>query len=326
MSKLDILYDRVKKILEQEEKTPFTVSIMGQTGVGKSSLINALFGTKLDVSATSPGTEKIEEIYITGSLGHKLLFYDIPGIGSSKRADEKYLAEYEQKLIESDVILWAILCDSRSFSYDLDALDILFASITKLSRTEILSKMIFVLTKVDILIPPPWILAKTGEMGVFVPQADTVSLLKEKEEFVQRNFILPYKDSLISQTYFKEPFKIDDEKFEYENNEIRYKGVLTWEELESLKKRFPSNQETLERLYDNYRVVPCSSRFQFNLDLLTRLIITKLGTGAIARFSNLYTDKNLYTIPLSEAKNLSNIVVVDRSEKKVVFDLASTEI
>ena len=149
MDPLPILVDRVKKILAQEEKKPLRVSIMGQTGVGKSSLINALFNTELNTSPTRQGTKRIEEIQVPteGRAGDKLLFYDLPGIGISKKADKKYLAEYEQKLVESDIVLWAIHCDSRSFSYDLDALDNLFASITTLSPSQLMRKMLFVLTK-----------------------------------------------------------------------------------------------------------------------------------------------------------------------------------
>ena len=322
----DILIDRVKKILEQEEKKPFRVSVMGQTGVGKSSLINALFGTKLDISFIGPGTENIEEVSIEGRAGHQLIFYDLPGIGISEKADKEYLADYEQKLVESDVVLWAIHCDSRSFSYDLDALEDLFTSINILSESELLAKMIFVLTKVDLLTPPPWILAKIGANGVFVPQEEAITLLKAKEEYVRKNFIKPYRESLISRTYFNDAFEINDTRFNFENNVVTYGGILSKEELEELKKLFPNYQDIFERLYDNYRVVSVSSRFRFNLDLLIRLIINKLGTDAIARFGNFYTEKAMYIVPLKEAREYSNIVVVDRDEKKVIFDLASTDL
>ncbi len=332
---IDSLVDKVKKILEREEKSPFIVSVMGQTGVGKSSLINALFGTQFKVSPTSPGTEKIEADYVKGREGDKLVFYDLPGVGVSKKVDDTHFAEYEKKLEESDVILWAIHSDSRSFSYDLDALDHLFTSVTTLSKFEILNKMIFVLTKVDLLTPPPWILAKTGDSAIFAPQEDTLSLLREKEDYIQKNFILPDRESLTSRTYFKGDFTVDDDRFQYADGEIYYKGVLTKEDVELLKKRFPLYQEVFDRLYDNYCIVSCSARFRFNLDLLTRLIINKLGTklgtkklgaSAIARFSNLYADTDLYTIPLAKAKEFSNIVVVDHEKKKIIFDLTSAEL
>jgi putative ribosome biogenesis GTPase RsgA len=38
----ELLYREVKKKIDEDARRPFTVSVLGQTGVGKSSLLNAL--------------------------------------------------------------------------------------------------------------------------------------------------------------------------------------------------------------------------------------------------------------------------------------------
>src|SRR5947209_15478153 len=84
---------------------PLTVSIMGQTGVGKSSLLNALFGTNLPTSDDRPCTKDITPVPLEGIFNDRLLFYDLPGIGEAEEPDELYLEEYRQMLLASDVAI-----------------------------------------------------------------------------------------------------------------------------------------------------------------------------------------------------------------------------
>src|SRR6266566_3978628 len=99
------LADEVRKKIKAAEDLPFIVSIMGQTGVGKSSLLNALFNTKLKTDPVRPCTKEIERIVTRGPSNHELWFYDLPGIGEAGKADTQYLNSYREKLIESDVVL-----------------------------------------------------------------------------------------------------------------------------------------------------------------------------------------------------------------------------
>jgi putative ribosome biogenesis GTPase RsgA len=44
----------LRRRIEAEQRKPLVVVVAGQTGVGKSSLINALFGTQLEVDDVRP--------------------------------------------------------------------------------------------------------------------------------------------------------------------------------------------------------------------------------------------------------------------------------
>lgn len=309
----------------KEANQPFKVSVVGQTGVGKSSLLNALFDTNLKTDPVSPCTMEIERVIVKGKSGTELWFYDLPGIGESEEADGKYLEQYKQKLIESDVVLWAIHADSRSVSFDCDALRQILTSFDREHQAQLISKITFVLTKADTLSPPPWILAKMDDCGMFAPSKFTRGILQRKASYYQETFLRPYGNLIISHTYNEENFKIDDPRFSSDQYTIFYQGFLDTEELKRLKDRYPKYQNVFERLYDNYQVIPCSSLFRFNLNKLMLVIVNKLGREAIARFNNFIDENVLDRVPLSKAKEYCNLVVFDPKRNKKLFDLTETK-
>jgi uncharacterized protein len=314
--------DEVRKRLEEEKKIPLKVSIMGQTGVGKSSLLNALFNTQLKTDPIRPCTKEIERVVTRGRSNHELWFYDLPGIGEAGKADTQYLESYREKLIESDVVLWAIHADSRSVTFDLDALFKILKSVDKIEQGRLMSKIIFVLTKADLLTPPPWILNQIGNNGVFIPHPDTTGVLEQKEHYYQETFILPFGNLITTQTYHKGDFTIDAPPLSYDRSNAYYQGFLSKETVIQLKKQFPGHDDVFNRLYDGCRVISCSSLFRYNLLLLMRIIVDKLGVEAIARFRNFYTNQEMNVISLSRARGYCNMRIVDSHKGRMVFDLA----
>src|SRR6266496_1359980 len=126
--KLTMLGEAVKRLWRLEQQKPLQISVMGQTGVGKTSLVNALFGTGFKVSSTRP--ETLEPQSHTENVGgHQLEFWDLPGLGEARSADERYSDMYREKLLSSHIVIWAIHADSRSFRFDRTALEELINSI-----------------------------------------------------------------------------------------------------------------------------------------------------------------------------------------------------
>jgi len=96
--------------------------------------------------------------------------------------------------------------------------------------------------------------------------------------------------------------------------------------LADLKKRAPQYTALFERLYDNYRFVPCSGHFRFGLNKLVLLVLNRLGTESIGRFRAAITADTLHKMALAEARQLSNLVIYDEKSKKVLFDLKELKI
>jgi len=289
---------------------PFKVSIIGQTGVGKSSLLNALFNLNLKTDAVKPCTKEIEEIPITNPQGHTLLFYDLPGIGESTEADEQYLQSYRTHLLESDVVLWAIHGDNRSVTFDLESLHKLMSSFDKAQHAQLMSKLTFVLTKTDLLYPPPWFLVEIeGGFAKFVPSKPVLEILEQKSAYYQEQFLRPYANLIVSHTFNDCKFNIAEGRLSFDESFVYYHGFLDSQTLSNLKGKYPNYSEVFDRLYDNYQVVPCSATLRFNLNKLMLVIVNKLGQDAIIRFRNFFEESHLDRLPIAQSKELFNIVI-----------------
>ena len=94
------------------------IGIMGKTGVGKSSLCNALFaGSVSPVSDVTACTR--EPLRFRLKIGERLMtIVDLPGVGESGARDTEYAALYREQLPRLDLVLWLIKADDRALAVD----------------------------------------------------------------------------------------------------------------------------------------------------------------------------------------------------------------
>ena len=104
-----------EKVKEIRSYTP-KVGVFGITGVGKSSLCNALFGKDVAaVSDVAACTREPKEIFV-GSEGVGIKLVDVPGVGETIERDKEYFALYEKLAPELDLVIWVIKADDRAYA------------------------------------------------------------------------------------------------------------------------------------------------------------------------------------------------------------------
>jgi energy-coupling factor transporter ATP-binding protein EcfA2 len=312
----------VMAALEVEADKPLVVAIMGQTGVGKSTLINRLFGTNLKTDPVKPCTKEVEKVIARSKDGSELWFYDMPGIGEAGDVNAGYLTEYRRILLESDIALWAIHADVRSVSFDRWALDQILGNDQNEVR-DLLSRITILLTKADHLAPPPWLYIKDGESGVVIPDEMLLEVIEAKQRYYFEALLAPYAEMLTATTYNDSKWTHELPGFEYTPDSVTYRGYLTSDETSSLVKQYPEHGGLLRRLRESYSVVACSSLLKYNLTPLMTSILTKLGRGAVLRFGSHFTD-DLSKLTPAEAAACVNIVVVDERTYRPIDNTASS--
>ncbi|MFM1272666.1 GTPase family protein [Yersinia enterocolitica] len=108
------ILDHIQKLTHYEP----VIGIMGKTGVGKSSLCNALFQGKVtSVSDVDACTRDVLRFQLSNGH-HSLTLVDLPGVGESEQRDREYESLYRNILPELDLILWIIKADDRALSVD----------------------------------------------------------------------------------------------------------------------------------------------------------------------------------------------------------------
>ncbi|MEL6672268.1 MAG: GTPase [Bacteroidota bacterium] len=308
-----------------EDERPFSVSIMGQTGVGKSSLLNALFKVQLKTDPVKPCTKEITRVEIKGSGNQKLWFYDLPGIGESAEADEKHLNQYLEKIQESDVVLWAIHADSHATTFELEALQKLFDRLDEVSRISFFSKLTIVLTKADLLAQPAWIFWKvSGKKGFIEPSKQVEEILAAKKDFCKETLFRPFARYFASETHNDSGIAFTEPQFTSSQRYIIYSGEISAAYFDQLRQKYPQATEALNRLEMSQEVVPVSSQFKYNLDRLMRVIINKLGEEAIGRYEAFLGVDKLASLPITAVKQMGNLIVYDVQRDELNFSFSQT--
>ncbi|WP_140183158.1 GTPase family protein [Providencia stuartii] len=169
----DSVFNRIKNIIDYEP----VIGVMGKTGAGKSSLINAIFkGNVCPVSDVEPCTRETKEIKI--EFGHRSLrLIDIPGVGENANRDNEYEALYKRLLPEMDLILWVIKGDERAFSAD----EHFYQRVLKPAGGD--KKTLFVLNQIDKIEP-----CREWDIAHKQPSPNQQINIRKKEAYLSEQF------------------------------------------------------------------------------------------------------------------------------------------
>lgn len=145
----------IETIKRELNSNPPTIGLIGVSGVGKSSTINAMFKTNLAVSHVVACTKEFEtkDLEVTMKQGSgkgqrvQLRVIDAPGLGEDINLDPKYLKMYRENLPHCDVVLWILTARNRAI-----ALDQMYIK----ELAEFTDKMVFGINQIDLIEPRDW--------------------------------------------------------------------------------------------------------------------------------------------------------------------------
>ncbi|MEY0017441.1 GTPase family protein [Providencia rettgeri] len=167
------VFNRIKNIIDYEP----VIGVMGKTGAGKSSLINAIFkGNVCPVSDVEACTRETKEIKI--EFGHRAIrLIDIPGVGENASRDNEYEALYKRLLPKMDLILWVIKGDDRAFSAD----EHFYQQVLKPAGGD--KKTVFVLNQIDKIEP-----FREWDVEHNQPSLNQLTNIRKKEAYLIERF------------------------------------------------------------------------------------------------------------------------------------------
>ena len=116
------------------------VALIGKPNTGKSTLMNALIGEKISITAPRPQTTRHQILGIKTTEDYQCIFVDTPGIhDNNRKAIHRYMNRSATSMM-GDADLICVLLDVKNFNGD---------DVKVLQRTEVFDNVTIVLNKID---------------------------------------------------------------------------------------------------------------------------------------------------------------------------------
>jgi GTP-binding protein Era len=154
------------------------VAVVGRPNVGKSTLINALVGSKISIVSPKPQTTRHRILAVHTSPGCQLIFVDTPGLHrkAGKAMNRLMNRTATSALADADIVL--LVCEAgRWTDEDQDVLDRIVSSG---------SKAIAVMNKIDLVKPKNALLQYIAQMSERHEFAEIIPLSAKRDDNLDR--------------------------------------------------------------------------------------------------------------------------------------------
>lgn len=160
-----IIRGALRKLINAELAKSPRIAVIGTTGVGKSTTINAIFNSGLPTNHVTACTQEATELQIPLDENglplikiedHKnpkgtIRIFDMPGLGESIAKDVQHRETYLRVLPHCEIALWVLKADSRELSSAQMAIrDIVGPAMGGLNR------LVIGINQIDKMEPGPW--------------------------------------------------------------------------------------------------------------------------------------------------------------------------
>ena len=157
------------------------VVLLGKTGAGKTSAINALFGLSWPTDTAVACTKSVMAVHITNedyppAPEAGILVMDSPGIAECTESDEAYFEHYVDAVSTADRILWFFQADTRVYKPD----QIMLKRLSPFFKPS--ARFFICLNHVDQIAPGDW------DSCLNIPSARQLANIAEKVEDVHNRF------------------------------------------------------------------------------------------------------------------------------------------
>ncbi|MBM4946282.1 50S ribosome-binding GTPase [Vibrio parahaemolyticus] len=229
------LKEKIKIELEKIRNYTPKVGVFGDSGVGKSSLCNALFGSEIaKISHTSGCTREAQEILIGNEDKGGIKLIDVPGVGENPERHQEYLSLYESLTKDLDLVLWAIKSVDRNNMASIDA----YKKIIAPSKCPV----VFVITQADLMNPHrewdidnnqpgPSQLANLNQKVIDVSKifgisADRIIVVSASDDYNLTELVTTIVDILPNEKKFAFTREAKDENVSVQTRENAEKGIF----------------------------------------------------------------------------------------------------
>jgi small GTP-binding protein len=166
-------------------QTAYCIQVMfiGKTGYGKSTTLNNICGHKyFETDDVESCTKQLLscEYKISQTKEHYFSLCDLPGIGESSVADEKYISWYDSMLRKSACVVYILRADQRDFAIDEKIINTIVTSNEKTT-----AKLVIGLNYADKIEPVSRVLP-------FVPNSEQLQNINRKKRSISDIFKIVY--------------------------------------------------------------------------------------------------------------------------------------